>query len=540
MNTMKVKILNIVLVFLPLTFFGQNQEKTLEGIVSFKSSKNIYVKFESTEGIKVGDTLNYYYNNTLLPSLVVKQKSSTSCVTENITDIVFNIGDKLIYSVWNNITDIIKTEEETKVSVFTPAITPDNTETDSLKSKIRKEIISGRLSFSTNANLFSGNNENYQRIRTGLSFNAQNIHHSPFSAQVYLTYRHRYGIDQLQTDFYNDFKVFTLAVQYAPGEKFNIWLGRKMNQSVANIGAMDGLQGEYNTKKFTFGTFFGTRPDFTNFTFNSKLPQFGAYIVRHDSYKQGIASTTLAIAEQQNDFKTDRRFLYFQHNNSLVKNLNIFLSSELDLYEKIDSQSSNKFSLTSLYFSARYRILKNLSFSASYDNRRNVIYYESYQTFIDQLLAQETRQGLRFQANYSPVRNISINASAFLRYQGDDPKPTTNYVCNLTFNKIPVHNISLSVNGNILESNYLKGRIIGGRLSDNFIKGKLCMELNYRNVNYSFFNTESNLLQHIAGANLSINILRRTSLMLSYEGTFDKTNEDYHRYYLTINQRFKN
>ena len=540
MNTMKVKILNIVLVFLPLTFFGQNQEKTLEGIVSFKSSKNIYVKFESTEGIKVGDTLNYYYNNTLLPSLVVKQKSSTSCVTENITDIVFNIGDKLIYSVWNNITDIIKTEEETKVSVFTPAITPDNTETDSLKSKIRKEIISGRLSFSTNANLFSGNNENYQRIRTGLSFNAQNIHHSPFSAQVYLTYRHRYGIDQLQTDFYNDFKVFTLAVQYAPGEKFNIWLGRKMNQSVANIGAMDGLLGEYNTKKFTFGTFIGTRPDFTNFTFNSKLPQFGAYIVRHDSYKQGIASTTLAIAEQQNDFKTDRRFLYFQHNNSLVKNLNIFLSSELDLYEKIDSQSSNKFSLTSLYFSARYRILKNLSFSASYDNRRNVIYYESYQTFIDQLLAQETRQGLRFQANYSPVRNISINASAFLRYQGDDPKPTTNYVCNLTFNKIPVHNISLSVNGNILESNYLKGRIIGGRLSDNFIKGKLSMELNYRNVNYSFFNTESNLLQHIAGANLSINILRKTSLMLSYEGTFDKTNEDYHRYYITINQRFKN
>lgn len=540
MNTMKVKILNIVLVFLPLTFFGQNQEKTLEGIVSFKSSKNIYVKFESTEGIKVGDTLNYYYNNTLLPSLVVKQKSSTSCVTENITDIVFNIGDKLIYSVWNNITDIIKTEEETKVSVFTPAITPDNTETDSLKSKIRKEIISGRLSLSTNANLFSGNNENYQRIRTGLSFNAQNIHHSPFSAQIYLTYRHRYGIDQLQTDFYNDFKVFTLAVQYAPGEKFNIWLGRKMNQSVANIGAMDGLLGEYNTKKFTFGTFIGTRPDFTNFTFNSKLPQFGAYIVRHDSYKQGIASTTLAIAEQQNDFKTDRRFLYFQHNNSLVKNLNIFLSSELDLYEKIDSQSSNKFSLTSLYFSARYRILKNLSFSASYDNRRNVIYYESYQTFIDQLLAQETRQGLRFQANYSPVRNISINASAFLRYQGDDPKPTTNYVCNLTFNKIPVHNISLSVNGNILESNYLKGRIIGGRLSDNFIKGKLSMELNYRNVNYSFFNTESNLLQHIAGANLSINILRRTSLMLSYEGTFDKTNEDYHRYYITINQRFKN
>ncbi|MBK7094752.1 MAG: hypothetical protein IPH57_06810 [Saprospiraceae bacterium] len=207
--------------------------------------------------------------------------------------------------------------------------------------------------------------------------------------------------------------------------------------------------------------------------------------------------------------------------------------------KKIDSQPSNKFSLTSLYFSARYRVLKNLSFSASYDNRRNVIYYESYQTFIDQLLAQETRQGFRLQANYSPVRNISVNASAFVRYQGDNPKPTTNYVGNLSFNKIPLHNVSLSLSGNILESVYFKGTIIGGRISDNFMKGKLNLELNYRNVNYSFFNTESNLKQHIAGANLSFNIFRKTSLMLSYEGTFDKTNSDYHRYYVTINQRFK-
>ena len=91
----------------------------------------------------------------------------------------------------------------------------------------------------------------------------------------------------------------------------------------------------------------------TDFTFNAKLPQFGAYVVRNEQIKNGIASTTIAIAEQMNDFKTDRRFLYFQHNNSLIKNLNIFLSSEIDLYEKIDSQPSNQFSLTSLYFSAR-------------------------------------------------------------------------------------------------------------------------------------------------------------------------------------------
>ncbi|MBK7093873.1 MAG: hypothetical protein IPH57_01930 [Saprospiraceae bacterium] len=536
---MKIKILYIIILFSPLLTFAQNMSEIIEGSVTFKSSKNIYVKFQNTESINIGDTLFMSAGGKNLAALIVKQKSSTSCVTENISGLSINNGDKIIFinKIKEGKTDV---NEDKQIGIPGPAVSHDIPDNDTLKTKTRKEIISGRLSLSTNADIFTDNSDNHQRLRTGLSFNVQNINHSPFSTQVYLTYRHRYGIDQQQTDFYNDFKVFSLAFQYAPGEKFNIWLGRKMNQSVANIGAIDGLQGEYSFNKYGVGIFAGTRPDFTDFSFNSKLPQFGAYVVRNDKLRNGIASTTLAFAEQQNNFKTDRRFLYFQHNNSLVKNLNVFLSTEFDLYEKIDSQPSNKFSLTSLYFSARYRVLKNLSFSASYDNRRNVIYYESYQTFIDQLLAQETRQGFRLQANYSPVRNISVNASAFVRYQGDNPKPTTNYVGNLSFNKIPLHNVSLSLSGNILESVYFKGTIIGGRISDNFMKGKLNLELNYRNVNYSFFNTESNLKQHIAGANLSFNIFRKTSLMLSYEGTFDKTNSDYHRYYVTINQRFKN
>ncbi|MGB5025384.1 MAG: hypothetical protein WBO44_08545 [Saprospiraceae bacterium] len=537
---MKLKILNIILLILPITMLGQSLDEQIEGQVTFKSSKNIYVKFNSTAGINPGDTLSILTNGIIKPALRVSQKSSISCVAENFTDYVINTGDKIIFILKKKKEDLVKELDDNQNVLTTPAVTPDYVGADTLKASKRKDIISGRISISTNADLFADKGNNYQRLRTGFSFNAMNIKQSAFSVYSYLTYRHRYGIDQQATDFFNDFKVFTLAAQFSPGEKFNLIFGRKINQNVANIGAIDGLQAEFRLKRYGLGLFAGSRPDFTDFTFNAKLPQFGAYVIRNDKIKNGIASTTLAIAEQMNDFKTDRRFLYFQHNNSLVKNLNIFLSTELDLYEKIDSQPSNQFSLTSLYFSARYRILKNLSFSASYDNRRNVIYYESYQTFIDQLLAQETRQGFRFQANYSPVRNISINASAFLRYQGNDPKPTTNYVVNLSFTKIPVHKIALSVNGNILESNYFKGTIIGGRISDNFIKGKLNMELNYRNVNYSFFNTESNLKQHIAGANLSFNIFRKTSLMLSYEGTFDKTNSDYHRYYVTINQRFKN
>ncbi len=539
---MKLKFLIIVFAISPLLSFAQNASDNVEGNVTFKSSKNIYVKFNSTDDIVVGDTLFILDGKVKTAAVIVRQKSSTSCVTESINEKTLNVGDKVTFFKKKQQKDEIaeNKNEDKQIVISSPAITPDNHENDTIRTLPRKELISGRLSLSTNADLFPENGNSYQRLRTGFSFNIQNIRKSAFSMQSYLTYRHRYGIDQQETGFYDDFKIFTLAIQYSPTEKININVGRKINPNIANIGAIDGFQGEFKIKKFGIGVFAGTRPDIVDFSFNTKLPQFGGYLFRNDKINNGIASTSLAIAEQMYDLKTDRRFLYFQHNNSLVKNLNIFLSSEIDLYEKIDSTPANKISLTSLYFSARYRLLKNLSLSASYDNRRNIIYYESYQTFIDQLLAQETRQGFRFQTNYSPFRNFSINASAFLRYQGTGTKPTTNYVCNLSLNKIPLHNISFSLTGNYLEAAYFNGIIIGGRLSDNFFKGKLNAELNYRNVDYSFSNTESNLKQNIGGMNLSFNLLKRTSLTLSYEGTFDNNGTNYHRYYITINQRFKN
>ncbi len=369
--------------------------------------------------------------------------------------------------------------------------------------------------------------------------NIQNIKNSDFSAQTYITYRHRYGIDQNTSGFYDDFKVFTFALQYDPGKKYSFSIGRKINNNIANMGAIDGVQAEYRSGKYEIGTFAGTRPDITDYSFNSTLAQFGAYIVRNDQTESGTAQTSIAFAEQQNHFKTDRRFLYIQHNNALAKNVFLFLSSELDLFKKVNGIISNQPSITSVYFSLRYRLRKNLSFSTSYDNRRNIIFYESNLTYIDQLLAQETRQGFRIQSNYNLLNSISINASAFYRYQGGNTQPTKNYVGNISFNNIPGVKMVVAINANLMESYYFKGTIIGGQISDNFLKGKINIEMNYRNVKYNFYNSETTLKQHIGGINININLLKLTSLLLSYEGTFEPTTT-YHRYFITAVQRFKN
>ena len=48
-----------------------------DGKISFITSQNIYVKFENTEGISVGDTVYYNYNGKFVPAIVVQFLSTT-------------------------------------------------------------------------------------------------------------------------------------------------------------------------------------------------------------------------------------------------------------------------------------------------------------------------------------------------------------------------------------------------------------------------------------------------------------------------------
>ncbi|MEZ4987690.1 MAG: hypothetical protein R2795_22120 [Saprospiraceae bacterium] len=98
----------------------------------------------------------------------------------------------------------------------------------------------------------------------------------------------------------------------------------------------------------------------------------------------------MAIVEQRNGNATDRRFVYLQHNGAIGKKINVFGSLDMDLYKSASDVKSNVFELTNLYVSLRYNLSKKIRLNASYDNRRNIIYYESYRNQIDQLIDDET------------------------------------------------------------------------------------------------------------------------------------------------------
>ena len=133
---------------------------------------------------------------------------------------------------------------------------------------------------------------------------------------------------------------------------------------------------------------------------------------------------------------------------------------------------------------------------------------------------------------------MSVNASQFLRYQGDGSKPTTNTLVNISFLRMPFKNSSASLSINTLATQYHKAVIFGGRITQNVFKGKAQVELNYRNVNYNYSNTETSQRQNIIGVNLNMNVLKYTSFIISYEGTYEKE-INYQRYFITLIQRLK-
>jgi hypothetical protein len=195
--------------------------------------------------------------------------------------------------------------------------------------------------------------------------------------------------------------------------------------------------------------------------------------------------------------------------------------------------------LTSTYFSLRYKPSNKISFTTSYDNRKNIIYYETYRSYIEQLINQETRQGFRLQMNYRILPLINLSLSSFYRFQSNRPDPTKNYFANLSFSQIPKLKASFNMNFNYMNTYYFSGSILGTSITKDLFKGLVSTELSYRKVDYRFFNKDQGTLnQHIWGFSLNIYGKKRTSLMVSYEGTYEP-NVQYGRYYLSLTKRFR-
>ncbi|HKJ81028.1 MAG TPA: hypothetical protein VJ954_03315 [Ignavibacteriaceae bacterium] len=548
---MKQKILKVILLLAVLcmvqstTSYAQNTVtiNSKMGKITYQSSQNVYVSFENTDGLTAGDTLYVKEKNKLIPVVKIKFISSKSCAGEKISTISLN--DKNIIFAFYEMKEKSKPENVAVVKDTTTGIRADTnlvTKTASAEqitsktSRYYPSSYNGRLSvqsISSVSNIVGSTD--LQRWR--YSFNYNNDLSEKFSFSNYIVFAYNANSwSDIKTNLNNNLKIYDFTLSYRLDDKTTFWMGRHINPRVSNIGAVDGLQADRKFGNIYMGFMIGSRPNFNDYSYNIKLFEFGGYTGIKSKMGDGYMDNTVAVFQQMNNMSTDRRYLYFQHTNSIIPMIRLFLSSEVDLFKKEKGAIKNTFDLTSLYLSIRFAPSNAFSLSATYDTRKNVIYYETYKFLIDTLFQNETRQGFRLNANFRPFNRMFLGLNAGYRYRQGDLKPSRNYGGYISYLGIPMLDISPSLSYTKIMSSYVDGSDFGFKLNK-YVTDNIDMSIGYRKLQYSYTSFGSKTIQDIVSADLSFLILRNLNFTINYEGVFEKSNT-FSRFFIDLTTRF--
>ncbi|MDQ1332394.1 MAG: hypothetical protein QG576_428 [Bacteroidota bacterium] len=382
-----------------LALHAQTVKERISGKVSFISSQNIYVKFRSTAGISAGDTLYISSDEKLEPVLKVINLSSVSCLCTSLSDIVLPADHLIVAMIKTDNSQAVEKEAQTLIQeIPLPEIRADSAKSGPTVTK-QTQKISGSIAVVSYSDISNTDNANSQRFRYTFSLSAPEISNSKISFESYVSFRHKSGDwAEVKSNLFNALKIYNLAIRYDLNKSASILIGRKINPKISSIGAIDGIQFEKSFKGITLGALAGTRPDYTNYGIDLNLFQYGGFLAFNSKRAGSITESSIAFMQQMNKSLTDRRFLYFQHSNNLIKNIYFLSSFEIDLYKLENDLPKNTFELTGAYISLRYNITKKITLSGSYDARKNIMYYETYKSFTDRILENEIRQGFRLNA----------------------------------------------------------------------------------------------------------------------------------------------
>ena len=531
---MRYAILLLILCLSEALAVGQ---EPLEGRVSYITSQHVYVRFSSTEGLNDGDTLFIQGNRGEVPVLVILSHSSTSCVCEPLGDLELKESDRVLARPTR-----IEPSEPGEAVVAPPGEDREEPEAGSAEGgwngEARKQEIGGRFTVSSYTYLKNQQSDGSQRMRYAFSMAARNIAGSGLTLETYTTFSHTLNQwDVIRENVFNGLKIYNLSASYAFRNSMLLTAGRRINPRLSSAGAIDGLQFEKGFGALSAGLVAGFRPDYQNYGINTALFQYGAYLSHNLRGGGGSMQNTLAYMEQRNGGETDRRFIYFQHSNTLVSKLWLFGSVEADLYQKVGETKKTVFNLYNTYVNVRYRVADPLNLSLSYSARNNLIYYEAYKDFLDRLLDEKTLQGWRFRVNYRPLPYLFLGAQAAYRYRKDDPVPTKNAHGYATYSRIPYIGASFTATFTWIQSDYLDGMIYGAGIGKELMDGKLHTELKYNYVDYNYGSSEMGIAQHVGEISLSWAVYRKLYLSVHYEGTFEES-LGYHRIFASLSQRF--
>ena len=166
----------IILLFLISSLQLVEAQSSLEGLVSFITSDNVYVRFQSTDAIKISDTL--YFNE--VACLEVIKKSSTSCICQNIGECPVQKDDVVTLKEIkiNEIEEAITTLDTSSIALSSEVAenNPDQQLVEEPNQTLYKQKINVRSSVATYSSFSPFENNDRHRLVGRMSMNLSLIH----------------------------------------------------------------------------------------------------------------------------------------------------------------------------------------------------------------------------------------------------------------------------------------------------------------------------------------------------------------------------
>lgn len=511
---------------------GFAQKNQVTGKVTYVSSQLIYVQFDNTRGIEANDTL-YIQSSPqhLQPVLIVKYISTRSLACEPFVNVSLQPG-AVIQGFAKELPAIVLPSGVDSVTTVTPPVLIK-------KTIVNKDIthVRGRFNVQSSSDFASDSRYNSNRYRSTVNLTIDNMFTPGLSFSNYMTYsvRDKEWATFKSTPFKN-LRVYDAAVIYTHDTVYKWTAGRHLNYRLSGIGTMDGVQFEVQKNPVSYGIAIGSRPEFADYGVNMKLFQIGAYVTQQQKLHDGEYENTVAVFNQTNNFKTDRRFLYFQHTNTLLPKTYLYVSNELDLYEVKNNKAKTTARLTGLYVMARYTPFRELSAGISYDARRNVFYYETYKSLTENMFTNTLRQGVRLSLTGRPMQQLTVGFNSGYRFQKGDPKPSQDYGTYVYYNNLPFIETDVSGNFSYINSAYLKGGTADISFTKNFFNG-LYTQAGYRLFQSTYAATKMVYNQSTIYGSVSYPLTGFLTLSANYEGLIESTGNS-QRLFIDISTRF--
>jgi len=474
------------------------------GTVTFLSGDNAYIRFESTTHITIGDTLF----SDGKPCLQVIQKSSFSTVCKALlgADCTPKIDDRYTHQKLkprvkeapDRKPDTGKNTDRKAVptGVDSSSITPIDSNALPPKNRFKLPVLAaGERRYARISAAYNGvvspdtSRGGYLRSVYRAQVDWERIQGTPFSVEGYVQYQEYgslLGRDAEVSSRPARWNVFNAALLYDNQKSFSASVGRRVNRKISSIGAIDGVQMEARHKGLFLGAIAGYRPNYNTFGIDLDRFQYGAFTGWEGSGESSHTSLTTGFIEQTLNGQIDRRYMYFQGSHR-VGSLYLFSSAQADLYANFDTASAQQlFDVKQFYISARYRWSSQFNIFASYDSRERIIFYETFDTEVEQLLADaNARNGWRVRLQWMPWSFLRLNGSYNYRIE----KSTSNYSDNIqlsaSFYDLPWTGGTLILLGQRNTSRYLNSDIATVRYARNLGRGGPQLMAYSRYLNYS-------------------------------------------------------